>query len=156
MHDHSPLSVNSLDLRTLRDRLESELDASSGASAREGWGERPVVLLGSGSVYAQPFIAHALAQLNVVACVDNLRRGQRLGDLIVQGDDSLPELLQMHPQALGVLCCQSDGAVAHFSQKWHGTGRSLVNMFEVMRASGHDGGKEYYVHFQQPDVLRRI
>ena len=143
-------------LNDMRSRLETALEFSAARPAQDCCVDSPLVLLGSGSVYAQPFIAYALAGLKVVACVDNLRRGQRQGKLVVQGDDALPELIQKHPQALGVLCCQSDGAVGHFSQKWRGTGRPLVNMFEVMRAHGHDGGQDYYLHFQQPDVLKHI
>jgi hypothetical protein len=92
----------------------------------------PLILLGSGSLYAKPFLDFCLSKLNVIACVDNLNIGKRLGSHIVVGDDALPDLLSHFPDAVGVLCCQSDGAVAHFFRVW-GDNRLLVNMFQVMR-----------------------
>jgi hypothetical protein len=80
-------------MKAMRSHLEDELEPSPARPAHGDWVDAPLVLLGSGSVYAQPFVAHALADLNVVACVDNRRRGQRQGDLLVQGDNALPELI---------------------------------------------------------------
>lgn len=145
-----------MDINSLRMTLESNLNLPWEERESRDWTGKPLVLLGSGSVYAQPFVVYAFEHLRVVACVDNLRRGQQQGDLVVQGDETLSELVRKHPDAIGVLCCQSDAAVAHFTKKWSDTGHPLINMFQIMRESGHPGSEDYYSHFQNTDLLIRI
>ena len=142
-------------LVAMRQHLEAVLENSSDWLS-ENYSNAPLVLLGSGSLYAQPFVSFAFEKLKVVALVDNLRSGQIQGDLTICGDSDLSAILDLHPQAIGVLCCQSDGATGHFAQVWQATGRPLLNMFEVMRASGFESGEHYYSHFQNKSEIAHI
>jgi FkbM family methyltransferase len=116
----------------------------------------PLVLLGSGSVYAKTFVDFALHNLNVVAVIDNMSVGQVLGNLHVSGDKDIAKILQIYPNAIGVICCVSDNAIAHFMQEWHSTGQTVVNMFEVMRDNRYGENEYYYTHFQDRNLIQNI
>lgn len=55
---------------------------------------------------------------------------------MILGDEGLHELLRREPGAVGVMCCNSDGAVAHFQRLWRPSGRPLLSLFEAMRWAG--------------------
>ncbi|WP_194910578.1 FkbM family methyltransferase [Azospirillum sp. INR13] len=99
-------------------------------------GEVPLILLGAGSVMAQPLVRHALGHWKVVGVVDNARAGLPLGDGTILGDDGLRDLIRRDPRAVGVMCCNSDEAVAHFHALWQPSGRPLLSLFEAMRSAG--------------------
>ncbi|KAA0577791.1 FkbM family methyltransferase [Azospirillum sp. B21] len=99
-------------------------------------GEVPLILLGAGSVMAQPLVRHAVGHWKVVGVVDNARAGLPLGDGTILGDDGLRDLLRREPRAVGVMCCSSDEAVAHFHALWQPSGRPLLSLFEAMRSAG--------------------
>lgn len=98
-------------------------------------GEVPLILLGAGSVMAQAFVRHAVGQWRVVGVVDNSRAGLPSGSGTILGDDGLRNLIRHEPQAVGVMCCNSDEAVAHFSALWQPSGRPLLSLFEAMRSA---------------------
>jgi FkbM family methyltransferase len=93
----------------------------------------PVVLIGAGSVIAQPFVAYALAHFNVVGIVDNARAGSQEGDFRLLDDAGLKDLMQREKALVGVLCCCSDRAVDHFLALWEHSERPLFSLFEAMR-----------------------
>jgi FkbM family methyltransferase len=99
-------------------------------------GEVPLILLGAGSVMAQPFVRHAVAHWQVVGIVDNARAGLPSGDGTILGDDGLRDLIRREPLAVGVMCCNSDEAVAHFKAMWQPSGRPVLSLFEAMRYAG--------------------
>lgn len=94
--------------------------------------ERPLVLLGSGSALAQPFVDVMLRWGKVVALVDNAQAGGDRQGVPVIGDHDLPQLLKRVPQAAGVLCCGSEAAIAHFRAVWGEHPAPLVGYFQVI------------------------
>jgi FkbM family methyltransferase len=116
----------------------------------------PLVLLGSGSKYAKNFVDFAIEKLNVVAVIDNMSVGQVLGNLQVSGDKDIAQILHRYPNAIGVICSFSDGAIAHFLREWHSTGQTVVNMFEVMRYNRYGVNEHYYTHFQDRNLIQYI
>lgn len=100
----------------------------------------PLILLGAGSVLARPLVRYALERWRVVGLLDNARVGETQGDCPIIGDADLPSLIARFPDAVGVLCCGSDGAVAHFVGLWHPTGRPLLSLFEAQFAAGQTPG----------------
>jgi len=95
--------------------------------------DRPLVLLGAGSVLAQDFVTHCLRQGKVLALVDNARRGQTDRGVPVLGDADIAALMQRVPDAIGVLCCGSEVALEHFQNLW-GESHSLLSYFEVIHS----------------------
>ncbi len=95
--------------------------------------KRPRILLGAGSVLAQEFVHHELAQGHVIALVDNARAGQNVDGVPVIGDAGLTELLDKTPDAIGIFCCGSEGAIAHFTRVWGARPQPLLGYFEVIR-----------------------
>lgn len=95
---------------------------------------RPLVLLGAGSVLSRDFVAAMLARGQVAALVDNARAGGSEAGVAVIGDDGLPDVLKAHPDAIGVMCCGSENAIAHFHRVWAGTGRPLLTYFAMLAA----------------------
>jgi FkbM family methyltransferase len=93
---------------------------------------RPLILLGAGSVLAQDFVTSTLADGRVIALVDNARNGQSQSGVPVIGDAELLALLAKTPDAIGVLCCGSENAIAHFTQLWGQNPQPLMNYFEVI------------------------
>jgi FkbM family methyltransferase len=146
---------NKIGILSMRLQLEAALKNQDKKITCANISSFPLILLGSGSLYAKPFLEFCLSKLNVIACVDNLNIGKRLGSHIVVGDDALPDLLSHFPDAVGVLCCQSDGAVAHFFRVW-GDHRLLVNMFQVMRDCDANLDAGYYLNFQDKNEIAKI
>ncbi|HYH19046.1 MAG TPA: FkbM family methyltransferase [Azospirillum sp.] len=98
----------------------------------------PLVLIGAGSVIAQPFVAHALARLNVAGIVDNARAGTVQHGHTILDDAGLRALMAREPALVGVMCCCADRAVEHFSAIWAPGGRPLLSLFQAMRHAGLD------------------
>jgi FkbM family methyltransferase len=98
----------------------------------------PLVLIGAGSAIAQPFVAHALARLNVAGIVDNARAGTVQDGHTILNDAGLRALMAREPGLVGVMCCCSDGAVEHFTRIWAPGGRPLLSLFQAMRHAGLD------------------
>ena len=101
---------------------------------------QPLILLGAGSVLAQPFVAYAGAKGKVIALVDNARAGQSLHNIPYVSDTALPGLLAKVPDAIGILCCGSENAIAYFTRIWGQ--RPLLSYFDVLNqlppdAAGH-------------------
>lgn len=96
----------------------------------------PLVLLGAGSAMAQPFVRHAIRNWTVIGVVDNARPGQLLDGRMILDDGGLRDLIRREPLAVGVMCCNSDEAVAHFRTLWQPSGRPLLSLFEAMRLAG--------------------
>lgn len=94
---------------------------------------RPRILLGAGSVLAQDFVQYELAQGHVIALVDNARAGQTVDGVPVIGDAGLTALLDKTPDAIGVFCCGSESAIAHFTRVWGARPQPLLGYFEVIR-----------------------
>ena len=91
----------------------------------------PMILLGANSALAQPFVARALALESVLALVDNARAGRSDHGVPVLDDAGLRDLLAEKPLAIGVLCCSSKEAIAHFTAIWAGHG-PLLSFFEAI------------------------
>ena len=150
-------SIDSISLEEMRRYLDSVLCADINSDTSIAQESAPLVLLGSGSVYAQPFIAFALRNLKVVTVIDNMRIGHTLGNFQVSGDEDIVKVLQGYPNAIGVICCVSDGAISHFMGKWRPTGRPLLNMFQIMRDHAFEGASQhYYNHFQDRTQIGSI
>jgi len=98
----------------------------------------PLVLIGAGSVIAQPFVAHALARLNVAGIVDNARAGTVRDGHTILDDAGLRALMAREPALVGVMCCCADRAVEHFSALWAPGRRPLLSLFQAMRHAGLD------------------
>jgi FkbM family methyltransferase len=75
-----------------------------------------------------------LARGQVVALVDNARAGASENGVPVIGDDGLSAIVAQHPDAIGVMCCGSENAIAHFSRVWAKTERPLLTYFAVLAA----------------------
>lgn len=113
----------------------------------------PLVLIGSGSVLAQPFVSHALAHFNVVGLVDNMRVGQTTGGLPILGDAGLRDLRMQEPDLVGIMCCNSNVAVDHFLQIWsEGPERPILSLFQALRRTPLEMSKE----FSNPGTLKEL
>jgi len=97
-------SIDEISLEEMRRYLDSVLCADINSDTSNAQESAPLVLLGSGSVYAQPFIAFALRNLKVVAVIDNMRIGHTLGNFQVSGDEHIVKVLKVYPNAIGVIC----------------------------------------------------
>jgi len=97
-------------------------------------GERPLVLLGAGSVLSRDFVTAMLARGQVAALVDNARAGTSEGGVPVIGDSGVAAVVAQHPDIIGVMCCGSENAIAHFSRVWAATDRPLLTYFAVLAA----------------------
>jgi len=93
---------------------------------------RPLILLGAGSIVAQSFVSYAVAKGKVMALVDNARAGQSLHGIPCVGDAALPDLLAKTPEAVGILCCGSENAIAYFTRAWGQRPQPLLNYFDVL------------------------
>jgi FkbM family methyltransferase len=136
--------------RTLRDRLEAVERADGDWRAGQAEDRRrialdavPLVLLGAGSILAQPLVRHAVEHWTVAGLVDNARAGTVRDGQAILDDAGLLELLRREPAAVGVMCCNSDDAVGHFQDLWRPFGRPLLSLFEAMRWAG----------LQAPDMM---
>jgi len=92
---------------------------------------RPLILLGGGSVLAQPFVAGAIACGQAVALIDNAGSNHDSAGVPVAGDADLDALFAQNPDAIGVLCCNSKNALAHFKNLWGERG-PLLSFFEIV------------------------
>jgi len=97
-------SIDSISLDKMRRYLDSVLCGDINSDTSMAQESAPLVLLGSGSVYAQPFVSFALSNLKVVAVIDNMRIGQTLGNFDVCGDEDIVKVLKVYPNAIGVIC----------------------------------------------------
>jgi FkbM family methyltransferase len=141
----------------LQDRLQSLLGRARATGAhvesedfeRVDIAKRPLFLLGAGSALARPFVEHALAHLPVVALVDNARAGNSAGGRPVIGTSELPAMLV--PDAVGVLCCNSDGAVDHFLSVWP----SQLPLFSLLQAARRARVPYFTDGFSSPELVER-
>ncbi|MGN6422525.1 MAG: FkbM family methyltransferase [Asticcacaulis sp.] len=97
-------------------------------------GARPLILLGAGSVLSRDFVTAMLARGQVVALVDNARAGTSEDGVPVIGDSDVAAIVARHPDAIGVMCCGSENAIAHFNRVWTKTDRPLLTYFAVLAA----------------------
>jgi FkbM family methyltransferase len=97
--------------------------------------DRPQILIGAGSVLAQDFVQACLDHGRVIALVDNTTAGQSRDGVPIIGDAGLKSLLARTPDAIGVLCCGSEGAIAHFTAVWGDAAQPLLGYFEVIAHS---------------------
>jgi FkbM family methyltransferase len=111
--------------------------------------QRPMLLLGAGSLLARPFVAHALAHLRVVALVDNARAGATDVGRPVIGTDEISGL--SHADTVGVMCCNSDGAVDHYLSVWP----PELPMFSLLQAARRVGVPLFSDDFSNPEVVAR-
>lgn len=157
MIPHSP--------KTLRSLLDARIDAYL-ASRTQDWrqleepetreiefGDRPIVLLGAGSVIAQDFVSVACERFRVVAAIDNARVGERRYGVEFVSDAVLPGLMQREPRAVAVMCCASDGAVEHFARGAEAAGLPVLSLFQARRRIGTLG---WGAEFGQPDLVARL
>ncbi|HTN40434.1 MAG TPA: hypothetical protein VLZ84_04730, partial [Asticcacaulis sp.] len=114
------------------DHFIAQVHAVRRARSDLAYDTAPVILLGSGSVLAEKFVAYALAHFNVIASVDNARAGQMHNGLTYIGDTELRALLDRTPNAIGILCCGSEAPIVHFRTVWGNRPQPLVSYFEVL------------------------
>ncbi len=117
---------------------------------------RPLILLGAGSVVAQSFVAYAVTKGKVIGLVDNARAGQTFQDIPYVGATALPELLAKTPEAVGILCCGSESAISYFTGVWGEHPQPLLNYFDVLsqlpeEAAGHRLG--FLPSFSDADLI---
>ncbi|MFT4075429.1 MAG: FkbM family methyltransferase [Asticcacaulis sp.] len=116
----------------------------------------PLILLGAGSMLAQDFVAYAISQGQVMALVDNVRAGQSLNGIPYIADTALPTLLLKAPDAIGILCCGSENAIAYFTGVWGQRPQALLSYFDVLgqlpaEAAGHR--LSFLPSFSDPDLI---
>ena len=131
------------------DALKEEIDRRADSFTRSGaadwrvleeaetrdieFDDRPLAVLGAGSVWPQAFIRHLAERRNVVAFVDNARIGDtRFGRPFI-GDEGLRDAARRHAGLVAVMCCASDGAVAHFAALCARIGLPVLSLFQAMR-----------------------
>ena len=120
------------------DHFMAQINAVRLARSDLSYDTAPIILLGSGSVLAEKFVAYALAHFNVIASVDNARAGQMHNGLTYIGDPELRALLDRTPDAIGILCCGSEAPIVHFRTVWGNGPQPLVSYFEVLTYLPHD------------------
>lgn len=94
--------------------------------------DRPQILIGANSVLAQDFVQACLDRGRVIALVDNASAGSTRDGVPVIGDAGLKPLLERNPDAVGILCCGSESAIAHFTALWGTAPQPLIVYFEVL------------------------
>lgn len=116
---------------------------------------RPVALLGAGSVLAQPFVAAALARLDVRLLVDNARIGQTMGGHVMAGDAALAAVAAATPGLIAVTCAAGEGGMAHFTRLADGLGLPVLGLFQAMRRLDlhHIAGDAALIDHADPDRL---
>lgn len=130
-----PFPLGSVDFESpvFRSWLDGELRARDDLNLAA----RPLVLIGANSVLARPFVAWCRAHLNVVALVDNALPSDMAARPMVIGDGQFAEVLDLYPDAVGVLCCASEGALNHFTARWGERPQPLLFYLEVIAALPH-------------------
>lgn len=118
--------------------------------------DRPLILLGAGSVMAQEFVTSLTARGRVIALVDNARAGETRDGIPYIGDGELAARLASEPRAIGILCCASENAIAHFTRAW-GVTHPLLGYFDVLGlcAGEIDAGRQldFLPGFAVPDLV---
>lgn len=142
--------------RGLRDRLARAGTQSADPFVFESddvreidFSRSPLVLLGAGSVIAQPFVAYALRNFKVAALIDTRLAGTEIGGMEVAGAGVLRDILTRYPSAVGVMCCQSDEAVDYFLGCWGDAPHPVMSLFQAARRTPHS----YYPDFAAPDEI---
>ncbi len=97
---------------------------------------RPLVLLGCGSLIAQPFVRHALDRCDVRALVDNARAGARIGRWTVRTDEALGDLARAEPDLLAVVCAFGHAGLAHFRARAAAAGLPALTLPQALRRAG--------------------
>lgn len=144
--------------RSLRDKLRApgkhEKDIGIAAELeyfrRINFRGTPTILLGPFSIMASSFVEFALNNFKIVALVDNAHSGTIRNGIPVVGSNLLPELLLAHPDAAGVMCCQSDQAVDHFLSKWDN--RPVFSLFQASKRTP----EHFFDEFTAPSLISRI
>lgn len=115
--------------------------------------QRPLALLGAGSVVAADFVAHAIAHFNVVVLVDNLRVGEKMLGRTCGGDEDFRKAVQDHPDLVAVMCCASDGAVRHFDALAVAAGTPVLSLYQARRRIGAIG---FGAAHGAPEMVERL
>ncbi|HEV2678195.1 MAG TPA: FkbM family methyltransferase [Aliidongia sp.] len=97
---------------------------------------RPVALLGAGAAFPQEFVRHLVERHHVVALVDNVRIGEARYEREFVGDAAFLDVAHRAPDLVAVMCCASDGAVAHFAALAARAGVPVLSLFQAMRREG--------------------
>jgi FkbM family methyltransferase len=80
----------------------------------------------------------------VVALVDNLRIGEHRYGLDFVDDSAFLDIARREPDLVAVMCCASDGAVAHFGALAAQAGTTVLSLFQAMRREDRLGfGKDH-------------
>ncbi|ESQ83071.1 hypothetical protein AEAC466_14505 [Asticcacaulis sp. AC466] len=151
-----PGTLGALDLAT--SAFRTWLEATRARQHGMDVGHRPLILLGAGSLLAADFVAYMIATGRVVALVDNHRAGQTYGDTPYIGDADLADVLAKTPDAIGILCCGSENAIAHFTTLWSVRPQPLLSYFEVMSLVPASASKAHWFvpAFSDLDMVVRL
>jgi FkbM family methyltransferase len=125
-----PVSLGDIDFTDTQ--VQAWLRAYAERKAERDILNRPLVLLGAGSIAAQSFVSYTVAKGKVMALVDNARAGQNLHGIPYVSDTALPDLLAKTPEAIGILCCGSENAIAYFTSVWGQRPQPLLSYFDVL------------------------
>ena len=113
---------------------------------------RPVVLMGAGSVIAQPFVKHALENYQVELLIDNARVGKSVDGAVFEGDESLSRIAHKLNRAVAVICCCSEGPVRHFTELARQFELPALSLFQAQRRTSLSG---YSDTFSDPQDIAR-
>lgn len=152
-----PVALGNLDFNDME--VQAWLKDHAERKAARDVLKHPLILLGAGSVLAQPFVNYTIAHGKVLALIDNARAGQTLHGIPYVGDAALPNLLAKTPEAIGVLCCGSENAIAYFTGAWGERPQPLLSYFDVLsqlppEAAGHRLG--FMPSFSDPDLAMAL
>ncbi|MGN6363184.1 FkbM family methyltransferase [Asticcacaulis taihuensis] len=152
-----PVALGNLDFNDME--VQTWLKIHAERKATRDVLKHPLILLGAGSVLAQPFVNYTIAHGKVLALIDNARAGQTLHGIPYVGDAALPNLLAKTPEAIGVLCCGSENAIAYFTGAWGERPQPLLSYFDVLsqlppEAAGHRLG--FMPSFSDPDLAMAL
>lgn len=103
---------------------------------------RPLVLLGCGSLIAQPFVRCALDRYDVRGVIDNAAAGKIVGGLTVARDAALADLAAVHPGALAVICAFGHGGLTYFRALAAAVGVPALTLPQALRRAGLLGADE--------------
>ncbi len=152
-----PVPLGELDLTSAP--VQAWLKAHAERKTARNILNQPLVLLGAGSVLAQPFVAYAVEHGTVLALVDNVRAGQTFHGVPYVSDTALPKLLAKTSNAIGILCCGSENAIAYFTGVWGQRPQPLLSYFDVLsqlpaEAAGHRLG--FMPSFSDVDLVMAL
>ncbi len=152
-----PVSLGELDLTS--PPVQAWLKDHAERKAARNVLNQPLILLGAGSVLAQPFVTYAVKSGQVLALIDNARAGQDFHDVPYVSDTALPDLLTKTPDAIGILCCGSENAIAYFTSVWGQSSQALMSYFDVLsqlplEAAGHRLG--FMPSFSDTDLIMAL